>query len=235
VSIEECWEILLLAANGYQNGADKLMRGLYERALTIHYLIKFPEKAERFKNFGAIQEHRTLSPALAICSEDELNARIHPHTVAEIREHYQEHKAQFQITECRKCNTSRLAGSWDVDVTTMAKAVGEGFPQLMLLAYTLPTLQLHTTLASAWSRMTPKDDGYIFSYDIRPELVDASIFHALGLIVMVHLATAQFFEQPLQQVKKLESALVEYGKKYAATVATPSPAEGAPPTSDSTD
>jgi hypothetical protein len=53
---EDFLEILFLAANGYSNGALKLLRGLYERALTMSYIIKSPAKADRFMSFVAIQE-----------------------------------------------------------------------------------------------------------------------------------------------------------------------------------
>jgi hypothetical protein len=54
-------EIVFLAVNGYGNGASKLLRGLYERAVTLTYLIKFPEKVERFERFAIIPEYKPIS------------------------------------------------------------------------------------------------------------------------------------------------------------------------------
>ena len=48
-------EIGFLAVNGYGIAAQKLLRGLYERAVTLEYIRQNPEKAERFVRFGAIQ------------------------------------------------------------------------------------------------------------------------------------------------------------------------------------
>src|SRR5581483_5604779 len=41
-------EIIFLAINGYGDGATKILRSLYERAVTIEYLIKTPSKIDRF-------------------------------------------------------------------------------------------------------------------------------------------------------------------------------------------
>lgn len=84
VCIEECWEILLLAAHSYEKGATKLLRGLYEPL----------------------------------------------------------------------------------------------FPQLLLSAYIVPTLFLHTTMASAWSRVTSDAGKHTFSYTPNPQQIDSCIFHA---------------------------------------------------------
>jgi Family of unknown function (DUF5677) len=56
-------EILFLATNEYGTGALKLFRGLYERALALAYLVQYPDKVDRFINYGAIQEHRVLDAA----------------------------------------------------------------------------------------------------------------------------------------------------------------------------
>lgn len=59
VCMEESWEILLLASNEYLNGATKMLRGLYERALTLTYISHNPEKAQRFIDYGTIQDPGT--------------------------------------------------------------------------------------------------------------------------------------------------------------------------------
>ncbi|HEX4169911.1 MAG TPA: DUF5677 domain-containing protein [Bryobacteraceae bacterium] len=70
--IEECWEVLLLAANQYAFGATKLLRSLYERVVTTLYLGKYPEKSERFEEYGAIQDHRLLQHSKKLYSDDQL-------------------------------------------------------------------------------------------------------------------------------------------------------------------
>ena len=88
VCMEESWEILLLASNEYLNGATKMLRGLYERALTLTYISHHPEKAQRFSEYGTIQEHRIIEPALKLTTESDLDTKIAPSTVAGIRDRY---------------------------------------------------------------------------------------------------------------------------------------------------
>src|SRR4051794_1197276 len=53
-------EILFLSVNGYGTAASKLVRGLYERAVALAYIVKYPEKAERFVRYAAIQEKKAM-------------------------------------------------------------------------------------------------------------------------------------------------------------------------------
>lgn len=53
---EDFLEVTFLAVNGYANGAMKALRGLYERTVTLAYIGKKPEKAERFVRYAAIQD-----------------------------------------------------------------------------------------------------------------------------------------------------------------------------------
>jgi uncharacterized protein DUF5677 len=143
-------EILFLAASGYGTGASKLVRGLYERAVALTYIAKYPEKAERFVNFAAVQEHKAMKAALEVVTEDEFDGVVgKTATVAQIREAYESVKDQFQMTDCSKCKTKRPAISWDIDVTAMVKKVGPPLSKYFMGSYTIPTLHIHATLASA--------------------------------------------------------------------------------------
>src|SRR4051794_13572749 len=53
-------EIVFLAGHGWGIAAMKLLRGLYERAVALGYMIKHPEKAERFFRYAAIQEYKVM-------------------------------------------------------------------------------------------------------------------------------------------------------------------------------
>lgn len=135
VCVEECWEILLLAANKYGNGALKLLRGLYERALTLTYISKFPEKAERFYKYSAIQEHRTFTHTRKAIPLEALAQAFSPQVIERIEENYRAAKAEFQRTKCKTCDTKELAHSWDIDIASMAEKTGELFPSMLLSAY----------------------------------------------------------------------------------------------------
>ena len=210
VCAEECWEILLLAANQYGNGALKLLRGLYERALTLTYISKFPEKAERFYKYGAIQDHRSISHAKRMFSDEKLNETLAPLTVEQIEANYQSAKSDFQKTKCKTCETTELAHSWDIDVASMADKVGELFPNLLLSAYIVPTLELHATLASAFSRATSTPNRLTFDYKPSPSSIDFCIIQALALIYIVRKVVVRTFALPLEaEMDRFEKAFLK--------------------------
>jgi hypothetical protein len=143
-------EIVFLATNGYGIGALKTLRGLYERAVALAYMIKHPEKADRFAKFAAIQEYKAIKTALTIVPESELELMMNARglTISRAREWYDKFKSEYQITDCKKCKTKRMAISWDIDLSSMVKDVGEPYDRFYLGAYTLPNFHVHATLAS---------------------------------------------------------------------------------------
>jgi hypothetical protein len=210
VSIEESCEIFLLIANNYKNGATKMLRGLYERALTIAYISQNPAKAQRFSDYGFIQEHRIIGPALKLTSEDLMNEHIKPASVADIRLGYEAHKDLFRITDCKKCGTTRIAHSWDIDITSMAEKVGNGFPQLLLIAYTIPTLQAHATMASALSRVKSSEDRHTFDYDANRGHEVFSFVSVFSLMVAIHRVSEKFLGRPIgEDIDRLEAHLTK--------------------------
>ncbi len=101
-------EIIFLAVHGHGNGATKLLRGIFERAVTAAYLIKNSDKAERFVRFGAIQEHRAMESALKVVSETEFDEVLGKRTsgLAHGRNHLRERRQQVgkraeQTADCR--------------------------------------------------------------------------------------------------------------------------------------
>ncbi|HYR38112.1 MAG TPA: DUF5677 domain-containing protein [Methylomirabilota bacterium] len=61
---EDFSEILLLSGNGYGIGAFKLLRGLYERVVTMTYLLQHPEKAEDFADWHLIEKQKLVNHLL---------------------------------------------------------------------------------------------------------------------------------------------------------------------------
>jgi hypothetical protein len=148
--LEDFLEIAFVCVHGIGTAPSKLIRGLYERTVALAYMFKHPEKAERFVRFSAIQEHRALEASLRLIDEAEFN-RSAPtgNSAAEIRERYQKIKGEFQITNCKRCKTTRTQTSWDMDVPAMVHDLGSPYDALFLVAYTNANFSIHATLASA--------------------------------------------------------------------------------------
>jgi hypothetical protein len=118
-------EVVFLAINGYGAGATKILRSVYERAVTIEYLIKNPDKVDRFLQFATIQENRAMEAALKQLPQDQIDAEMDPgNTVAEIRKRYEQYKGNFKATACSVCGV-KTPPSWDLDLVSMVQRVGE--------------------------------------------------------------------------------------------------------------
>jgi Family of unknown function (DUF5677) len=117
-------EIAFLAVNGHGVAAEKLLRGLYERAVTLEYIRRHPNKAERFVRFGVIQEYKVLKTALDLVGADEFDKHMGDKFPL-YQKLYDEVRGEFQVTDCKKCKSKRLAFSWDIDLASMVRALGE--------------------------------------------------------------------------------------------------------------
>ena len=56
ICVEEFSEILLLAGNGHGIGALKILRGMYERAVTSAYIIANPDQADAFLDYDKVNK-----------------------------------------------------------------------------------------------------------------------------------------------------------------------------------
>src|SRR6266567_6867164 len=88
-------EVLFLAVNGHAIGATKLLRGLYERAVTLAYLLKYPAKVKRFVAYAAINEHKLIQEARKLTSDTEIDAALSKDSIADIEQRYHQYKTQF--------------------------------------------------------------------------------------------------------------------------------------------
>jgi hypothetical protein len=169
-------EICFLAVNGHGVAAQKLLRGLYERSVTLEYIRQNPDRVERFVDYAAIQEFKAAKKARELFAEqlDAMLVRIGT-SFEQLKERHDKVKDQFQVTRCQKCGARDLAISWDLDMTSMVNKIGEPYKTLFLSGYTLPTLQGHATLASA------------FSSDAREQVDDRRIHDAESSLIFATL------------------------------------------------
>lgn len=156
-------EVVFLTVNGYADAASKIIRGLYERAVAIAYIVEHPDKAERFVRFAAIQEHRLLESALRfVVTEKQWDAAIGPpNTAAQVRERYSQIKSDFKTTACKECGATRIQASWDLDPAAMVQKLGHPYDAFYLPAYSLPNLAIHATLTSAESSFRELGTGHV--------------------------------------------------------------------------
>jgi hypothetical protein len=209
---EDFLEITFLAVSGYGTGASKLLRGLYERAVALAYMVKNPAKAERFARFGAVQEYRALGDALKVTTEEQWNAVMgEDNSAAEITNRFESVRKEFQQTDCKKCKTKRLATTWDLYVASMVREVGAPYDTYYLIAYTGANLAIHATLSSALRERNGADDAVGAK---RRGEADTVLFCAAMLMVEVLRSQNSLFALGLgDDIQATEGAIAKVWKE----------------------
>ena len=183
-------EVVFLAVNGYANGASKILRGLYERAVTLAYIGDNDERAKRFHRYSGIQAHRAMEAALTLFSEEQFEKIVGSGTIARMREWYKEVKPEYQTTLCKKCRTTRTQSSWDIDFASMVHKVGEPYRMYFLNAYAMPTLHIHATMTSGFDGRNPEDPP---SVQNRRRECDLTLYTATSLFLLVMRMQSKIF------------------------------------------
>lgn len=198
--VEDFNEIFLLVANGYGFGSLKILRGFYERVVTIAYISTNQDEATNFLEYHNIHRGKLLNHAESFFGN--LENYLDKDEIAEAKNDFAKYKDKFTQTECKKCNTKRLMHSWSkLDLASMAKKTD--LDKLYFPGYFYPTLQAHATTSSMIYRLKSSED-YPVSFDEKsqPDVADRSLIIAHNLIIrLVHIQN-EFFELNLS--KELE-------------------------------
>jgi len=196
---EDFSEVLLLSANGYGVGATKLLRTLYEHAVTLHYLSEHPDELDNFWDYSYVTEHKLLKPIRETFGNEAFeNSSIRE---ADIEERFSSVKGRFMITDCKKCGSKRLNHTWNkLDLVAMAKQAGS-LGALIVPGYYGPLTQAHSHFASLASRLTLLENGGISLVpDAQRKESDAALITAHNVILHVlELQNTQFEIQGLQE------------------------------------
>jgi hypothetical protein len=150
---EDFSEVLLLCGNGYGHGATKLVRTLYERAVTLRYLHDNPEHLDDFFDFHHVSQHK-----LMVNIKETMGDIFAEEVSVEVEKRYQELKEKFMVTDCKKCKTKKPNHTWSkLDFVAMAKKTELG--KLIGPGYYIPLRQAHSTVASLLSRLEETESG----------------------------------------------------------------------------
>jgi len=211
-------EVSFLAVHGFGIGASKLVRGLYERAVALAYMIKHPEKADRFVKYGAIQEYKIMLPAVELVGEEEFDRKVAGTTsVAQIKELRDKFKPEFQVETCKKCGTKATAFSWDQNgIKAQAHDVGSPYTKLYLSAYAIPNLHVHASLASAMREHDKKPDR--MRAEQRRKEADFALMNARAVMLMVIRSQNDLYS--LDLTKEIEECEKDWVLVWAPTDGT---------------
>jgi hypothetical protein len=160
--VREFNEVMLLAVHMYGTGAMKLVRPLYERVVTLSYLAKQPSEVQQFIDYSDIHWNKLLEEAKRIFGEDVIPNILSKKEANAIAANYQKNRCNFQQTDCRKCGTMRLQGSWTKKTAPeLAGDVSKELRSLYVKAFQTPTLHIHTTFWGIVDQLKPTPDGKV--------------------------------------------------------------------------
>jgi len=196
ICIEDFMEILLLCGNGHGIGGLKLLRGLYERAVTLAYIAKYPEMADKFLGYHAIHKWRLFNHASKVLDMKKL---LPSDEIESIKKSYEETKENYQEVLCEKCGKKRVRISWsNLDLASMASKVG--LEKQYMQCYFQPTLQSHPTVSSLTQRLKVRSDGHIgFESGPQQEQIDFALNGAHFMILSVIDDENRYFKMNLDE------------------------------------
>jgi Family of unknown function (DUF5677) len=215
LAVEDFTEVLLIVANGYGVAGTRLLRPMYERVVTMMYLIRHPEKTADFLDYDRVLTRKTINHLKAVGSDP---TKLFPaEFLADVESRYQSVKDRFVEVFCDKCGNTRISLSWaPIDLATMAKEVDFAvhYPSLAYLS----TLQIHTTAHGIMTRLEHAEGGGTAYKSIQRDEADAALGGAhLCLTVALdehikHFSLSGIDRQRLQQI--FQECLGEYKLQF---------------------
>jgi hypothetical protein len=203
---EEFNEILTLAANGYGIGALKLLRSLYERAVTMLYLSDNPNDTDAFINYYHVAQHKLLTAIRTTFGDDAILAV----NMGRVKGKYEAVKENYMITDCKKCATKRLNHTWHtLDVVAMAKKTS--LAKLTVQAYYEPMIHAHSTVRALLSRMEETgEDSMGFKPDAQRKEADRAFCLAHRILLNVVGKHIDYFELDASLQQFFETCIEEF-------------------------
>jgi hypothetical protein len=209
-------ETLLLCGNGYGVAGLKIVRGQYERTVAAAYLAKNPASAERFVEFGYIQNRRMLNQARELYGDEELRTQLSEGKIEEIERAYEEVRDKFREPLCKTCGTTRATFSWsNLDTASMALKGGYGLEKLYYQCYMIPTQHAHASVLSVLSRIRRAPDGTkYFDERAQHDEANAALSNAHVLMLRMMRIHNDFFKLALD--KEIQQCDADFHIAWAA-------------------
>ena len=188
--VEDFYEIMLCCGNGYGMAATKLLRALYEKAVTLDYLNDHPEEIEAFFDYHHVAQYKLLRSVSDVFGPDVISKDIEEQATVD----YERVKEQFTVTACEKCNTKRVNHTWTkLDIVTMSKRT-RILGKLIQSGYYIPMRHTHSTAASLVERLENNAEGFSFNPDSQREEADAALRTAHTILLEILYIQKKRFE-----------------------------------------
>lgn len=197
---EEFFEIVLLAANGYSVGPMKLLRSLYENAVTLAYLTKHADEVETFLAFHPVHVKRAHNKFKELFGDEVYKANTPAEVIKLTEEEYAKVRDTFFTSSCNKCKAKGIQPSWTrKSIEELAEIAGREYKVLYMDCYFFPMLQLHTTPQSIMEQIQTVDGKLTFNPGSGKQLIDSALSAAHQLIVQVLFTQSDHFKLGLDE------------------------------------
>lgn len=217
---EDFMEILLVCGNGYGAAGMKLLRSLYEHAVTLRYLHEHPDEIEKFMDYHHIAQHKLMRAILDTMGE----GAMPPSMVEDIKSRYAAVKNDFMVTAC-ECGRKRLNHTWSkLDFVSMAKQTGD-IGSHIVPGYFLPLRHSHSTVPAMTERLEIVGERMAFKADPQPDLSDSALMEAhLCILDVLRVQSEHFRIEGLQG--QISICYQDYVDVWIANCKAPAPAGG---------
>ena len=180
-AFEDFCELWVLAGNGYGIGAFKILRGLYEKVVTLGYLVKHPNEIQRFIDYGIVQTMRLMNRAK---KQNFTRSKFSDAEYLAAEEAYQAVKGKFLDAKGRSLSWSPL------DTFSMAMKSGYGLEEISVPGYVIPNLKIHPSISDLSERKIPSGGGtFSFSAEPQEQYADSALVtgtHTLIVALQIH-------------------------------------------------
>jgi hypothetical protein len=187
--VEDFFEIMLCCANGYGYGGLKLLRGLYEKAVTLEYLNDNPNELNSFMDYRYVSEHKMMQSVNEVFGPNQLP----PNYEEEVKRNFARVKDRYLITSCPTCSTKRVNISWTkLSFPAMAQRT-RILGKLIQSAYYIPMRHTHSTGSSLIERL--HTDQGILGFNPGPQhhQADNALLEAHTILLEVLLVQQKRF------------------------------------------
>lgn len=210
---EDFFEIFVLCGNGYGTAASRLLRSLWEKAVTLEYLDAHPEDLQDFFDYHHVAQKKLYASIREVLGGD----AIPPDIVVKNEAEFERVKEKFMITKCETCDTKRLNHTWSkLDIVSMAKRT-RVLGKIINEGYYVPMANTHSTIFSLIQRMEETSSGSIgFNPDLQPKNADNTlrVAHLIELEILKTQNGRYKLPGLEEQIEKCEKDWVEiYGAK----------------------
>ena len=187
---EDFSEIFLMCGNGYGFGALRLLRSMYERAVTLAYLIKNPKEIEDFLDYFLVTQRKTLNKLKEMHGEKEVEKMLGKKAMDEVETDFQKVKGKFVTGKKNKLQISWTKKTFE----ELVKDAGDTYKALYLYCYVRPLLQAHPSASSILDRLKDEGGTITFSMESNTEIVNWPLISAHNLVIQVMGEQDEYFK-----------------------------------------